>query len=74
MRSAAMARMIAKKVATAVQHRTRTVAARSPVIAANVGAAANGTATKCVQLARLRPVTTYKTINSPAFVLRKMKC
>jgi hypothetical protein len=44
------------------------------VIAANVGALAKGTATRNVQLAKLRPVRTYKTIKRPALVRSKMKC
>lgn len=43
------------------------------MIAAKVGALANGTATSCVQLARLRPVTTYDTIISPMLVFLKIK-
>ena len=38
------------------------------MIAARVGAFANGTATRCVQLAKLNPVRRYKMIKSPALV------
>jgi hypothetical protein len=50
---AAIARIIARKVA-GISFGWREY---SPVMAARVGAFANGTATRCVQLARLRPVT-----------------
>lgn len=47
-------------------------AENSQVIAAKVGADANGTATSWVQLARDNPVTTYKTMNRPMFVPLKI--
>lgn len=41
-------------------------------MAARVGDEANGTATSCVQLARLSPVIIYKMIKSPALVALKI--
>ena len=72
---APIARMIARKVAiyqlssTYYALRARN---NAPVIAASVGAAAKGTATSCVQLARLSPVTTYRTMKRPMLVPLKM--
>ena len=44
------------------------------MMAARVGAFEKGTATRCVQLARLSPVMMYRMMNSPALVFLKMKC
>ena len=69
---APIARMIARKVAIYQLSSTSPAWEIVPVIAASVGAAAKGTATSCVQLARLSPVTTYRTINRPMLVPLKM--
>lgn len=42
------------------------------VMAARVGAEANGTQTRCVQLARLRPVRIYRMMNNPMLVPLKI--
>jgi len=56
--NAPIARMIARKVAIHQLHIQHQHEIDRPVIAASVGAAAKGTATSCVQLAKLNPVTT----------------
>ena len=69
-----IARNVAELISASLQYSHSTKEWNLPVIAASVGAFANGTAIRCVQLANDRPVTIYRMTNNPPLVSLKMKC